>query len=107
MDPKDILRNPKDPLLQNGEPMEHELLRQLGKVLHGVPLDIAASCGANLTINAVRQSFSTWIAAEKAMKEVQGKQMQVLKDHYDMISGRKKGVFPFDQVISVPKIKIQ
>jgi hypothetical protein len=106
MDPKDILRNPKDPLHGAMEDREVQVLRDIGKALHGVPLEACANVGMNLTITAVRQAFSTWSEAEKHMKNLQGRQMQVLKDHYDSVSGRKKGVFPYDQVIAVPPIKI-
>lgn len=98
-DPTDPLRNPRDPLHKSK--LGLELFRAIGKIAHGQPADATISAACNLLINSVRQTQPDWARAEKTFDEAFGRAKELLKSHYDA-SGRKKGVFPFDQVISVP-----
>lgn len=103
----DPLRNPKDPLLKAGPAAEHELFRQIGQLCNGFPRDVIENVAGHLLINAVRQKMATWPQADREMRDQTGRLMQLLSEHYDTVSGRKKGIFPYDQVISVPLIKKQ
>jgi predicted outer membrane lipoprotein len=53
---------------------------------------------ANIIINAMRQEHPTRAAAERAFDDLFGRMKALLLDHYDA-SGRKKGVFPYTQVV--------
>jgi hypothetical protein len=52
----------------------------------------------NLVINALRQTCTTRQQAEQRYDELIARCKGILVDHYDM-SGRKRGIFPYDQVI--------
>ncbi len=97
-DPVDPLRNPNDPLRNTAPDVSLELFRALGKIVAGKPTEAVLNAASNLLINAIRQSAGNWHAAEIAFDEVFGRSKQVLKNHYDAL-GRKRGIFPFDQVI--------
>jgi hypothetical protein len=96
-DPTDPLRNPNDPLRASPD-VSVELFRTLGKMVSGKPTEAVINAASNLLINAIRQSSADWRTAEAAFDELFGRSKQVLKNHYDTL-GRKRGIFPFDQVI--------
>jgi hypothetical protein len=91
---------PRDPLRRVND-NQRELFRRLSQACEGFSLAEVDGAAANLIVNAIRQLHPTRDGAEKAFNELFGKTKQMLMDHYD-ITGRKKGVFPFDQVVSVP-----
>ncbi len=74
----------------------------MGKLASGRPHEDVVDAACNLLINAIRQKYSGWQAAEVMFDEHFGKSKQLLKNHYDAINGRRKGIFPYDQVLSVP-----
>ena len=97
----DPLRNPKDPLHNVLDLSAVELLRRLSPVCNSFPVASVIDAAMALVIEAIRQNKTTWPEAESAMQEISGRTMQALLDHYDT-GGRKKGIFPYDQVIAVP-----
>jgi hypothetical protein len=97
-DPLDPLRNPSDPLHGSASDASLDLFKAVGKLAAGRPLDTAINVACNLLINAVRQSAPSWRQAEVLFDETFGRSKQLLKDHYDT-NGRKKGIFPYDQVL--------
>jgi len=93
--------NPKDPLSKediapsNGR----ELFTQLSQVAHGFSAADVQSAAVNLLVNVVRQNHDTRYAAERAFDEiVGGAKNLLLEKHYDMV-GKRRNIFPFDQVI--------
>ena len=107
MTPNDPLRNPKDPLLAAGSQAEHELFRAICRLCAGFPQDVVRNVAGNLLINSIRQDKAQWPQAEAEMSEQLNRLMGLLKSHYDTVSGRKKGVFPYDQTINVPLLKMK
>jgi|SRR5215204_1586428 len=99
MDPSDPLRNPKDPLHGSGPQTGLELFRQLGKACAGLPANTVVDAACALLINAVRQGAPDWPRAEAAWDEIFGKAKSLLKGQYDMVNGRRRGIFPYDQVL--------
>lgn len=97
----DPLRNPRDPLHKSASLVGLDLFREMGRIASGKPADEVISAACNLLINALRQAHPDWMRAEKSFDEAFGRTKQLLKDHYDN-NGRKKGIFPFDQVVSAP-----
>jgi hypothetical protein len=91
--------NPKDPLLKLPE---RELFEAVSRVCAGHSAVDVANVGANLIINSIRQIQPTRGHAEMAFDSVFGRAKTVLMDHYDA-GGRKKGIFPFDQVVTMPR----
>jgi hypothetical protein len=75
----------------------------VSKCANGFPADAVINAGANLVINALRQGHAKRETAEKAFDEIFGRLKQTLLDQYDML-GRKRGIFPFDQVIQIPDL---
>lgn len=95
------MNHPKDPLIQATPDAPRELFARFSVAANGFPTDAAIGAAANMIINAIRQQCATRQDAERAMDELFGRTKSVLVDHYDML-GRKRGIFPYDQVISVP-----
>lgn len=98
----DPLRNPKDPLHKVLDVSGAELLRRLSPVCHGFPAPSVVDAAMSLVIETVRQNKRTWAEAEAAMKDISGRTLQALSEHYDTVNGRKKGIFPYDQAIIIP-----
>jgi hypothetical protein len=71
----------------------------------GFAMDDVIGAAANILINAIRQSQPTQAKAEIRFDELFGRSKQALVDHYDSL-GRKRGIFPYDQVIEVPKFDL-
>lgn len=95
--------NPKDPLRQATPDAAMELFRLFARQANGFPRDTVVDAAVNIMLNALRQEHATRASAEKAFDELFGRSKQVLVDHYDVL-GRKRGIFPYDQVISVPQL---
>lgn len=97
----DPLRNPKDPFHKAGPEADKELFRMFSRAATGFPTEPVINAACNVLINAIRQGTPDWKAAEKTFDEFFGKSKQLLKNHYDA-NGRKRGVFPYNQVILPP-----
>src|SRR5688572_2958918 len=96
----DPLRNLKDPLRKTGPEKEVELFRALSKVSTGFAQDEVINAVLNVLVNALRQGYASRRDAEARFDELMGRTKSVLLGHYDSVSGRRKGVFAFDQVIA-------
>ena len=90
----------KDPMVKASFDHQRELFARFSKVANGFGSDAAIGAAMNVLINAIRQACPTWRQAEIVFDDTLGRSKQVLKDHYDA-AGRKKGIFPYDQSISV------
>ena len=91
----------KDPLDTTGA--ERELFEQITKLVVGKPLHVVWGVGINLIVNAIRQSTGKRQDAEERFNELFGQGKSILLDqHYDPVSGHRRGVFPFTQVIRAP-----
>lgn len=93
----------KDPLAIATPDYQRELFGRFSKAADGFSAEDAIGAAVNVLINAIRQSQPTRGQAEVRFNELFGRSKQVLLDHYDSI-GRKRGIFPYDQVISVPML---
>jgi hypothetical protein len=94
--------NPKDPLLKAGPTYQRELFNRFAQNANGFSTEDVIGAASNIIINALRQAHSTRIAAESRYDEIFGKMKSLLLNHYDVL-GRKRGVFPFDQVIEMDR----
>lgn len=90
--------NDKDPLLHSGPFSQRELLERFAFVADGFPTDIVISAAANILINGIRQAHPTRQGAESYFDSLFGQLKQLLVDHYDSL-GRKRGIFPYDQIL--------
>lgn len=89
----------KDPLRDTGPVSQAELFNRLAAVCDGFPAEAVQGAAMNLIINALRQAYPSWAKAEVAFDAMFGQGKGILRDHYDSL-GRKRGIFPYDQVIS-------
>lgn len=97
--------NPKDPF--NNMVSEGVLLmKQLAVVINGRSTEAAVGATMNLLINIVRQSCKDKNVAEKVFDELMGKYKQFLLDHYDSVTGNRRNIFPFNQVIK-PNLHVE
>jgi hypothetical protein len=91
-----------DPL-KSGHQAEQELFGQVAALLNGVPVEMARGIAINLLINAIRQSVPYRKDAEALIDELFGRAKTLLLDkHYDSVTGQRRSVFPFTQVIEAP-----
>jgi hypothetical protein len=93
----------KDPLIQNPD-AARELFKQLAQVARGFPAKDVQIAAINLLVNAVRTEADSRQKAELAWDELIAKSKEHLMNCYDS-TGRKKGIFPYNQHIHVPHIK--
>lgn len=96
----------KDPMILATPPTGRELFTRLSSTCDGFPVDVILTASINLLLNAIRQSHPTREAAERSFDELFGKSKAVLMDHYDSF-GRKKGIFPYDQVINMDIVRFR
>lgn len=93
----------KDPLTLATPNNQRELFQRLSKAADGFSAEDVIGAAANMLINAIRQSQPSRAQAEARFDELFGRSKAVLVDHYDTL-GRKRGIFPYDQVIAAAKI---
>ncbi len=91
----------KDPIQSSGPSSQLELFNRYSHMANGFPANDVINASMNIIINALRQSCTTKGRAEVAFDELFGQAKQLLMNHYDSL-GRKKGIFPYDQSITVP-----
>lgn len=95
--------NQLDPLAKSdvASPSTQELFKKVSKVCDGFTPEQVADAAANLIINAVRQQYENRSGAERAFDNISGRAKNVLLErHYDG-TGKRRNVFPFDQVVRI------
>jgi hypothetical protein len=92
----------KDPLLLATPTAQRELFKRMSRACDGFSTEDAIGAAANVMINAIRQAHPTRRKAEVRFDELFGRLKQILVDHYES-GGRKKGVFPYPQVIQMER----
>jgi hypothetical protein len=90
----------KDPLQQiDGR----ALFEEVGKLCDGAPLNIMRDIAVSLLLNSLRAGCATRKEAEAAFDEIMGRAKSLLLDiHYDSVTGHRRAVFPYTQVIQAP-----
>ena len=96
----------KDPLLRATPDHARELFARFGQSANGFTTDDVVTAAVNMLLNAIRQRCKTQAEAERAFDEIFGRSKQVLFNHYDTL-GRKRGIFPYDQVVEMPLINFR
>jgi hypothetical protein len=91
-----------DPL-KSTDSREHQLFEQVTALLNGLPSEMVRVIAINVLVNAIRQSVPYRNDAEELFNELTGRAKALLLDkHYDLVTGRRRSVFPFTQVIEAP-----
>lgn len=76
------------------------LFERFSRAADGYPADNALDASFNVIINALRQAYSSREKASLAWDELTAKAKGHLMECYDS-SGRKKGIYPYHQIIRV------
>lgn len=94
----DALRNPLDPLRKSGPDQQLELFNRFCREANGFSAEDVIGAALNVLVNGIRQSQATRVKADAALTEKLERARALLDNHYDA-NGRKRGVFPFHQII--------
>jgi hypothetical protein len=90
-----------DPLEVRGA--DRVLFEQVWKMMLGQERSTVCEIGLNLIVNVIRQSVGKRKDAEELFNQLFGKAKSTLLDeHYDSVTGVRRSVFPFTQVIQAP-----
>lgn len=88
----------KDPLNQ-GDNADRALFEALSKCANGFSGDAVLSASLNLLANVLRQTYGRRIEVETRIDEIMARLKQIVLDHYDPVTGRRRSTLPFPQVI--------
>lgn len=78
------------------------LFDQFTRSSNGMNLDVVMGAAANVIVNAIRQSYGMRAEAERKFDELFGRTKQLLlHNHYDSVTGRRRSVLPFTQVVNL------
>ena len=101
---KQVSKNKNDPLttMENAETPRQTLFKKFGAAADGFQYRDIVYAAASLIINAIRQECKTSTAAEKAFDEFATKTKACLIDQHYHLNGKRRGVFPFTQIIQAP-----
>lgn len=95
----------KDPLQAalEGAPNARELFILLAQRCEGMPIDQVYMIAVNLLINAIRMTTPTRDGAEFVINDLFGRAKKLLLElHYDSVTGKRKTLFPYTQMVQVP-----
>ncbi len=93
--------NAQDPLRKSGPQLARDLFEKCAHAADNHSAETVIDAAGNLMINAIRQTFPSRSQAEREFNELAGKFKQMLLDHYDSVTGKRKNIFPFTQFINV------
>jgi hypothetical protein len=89
-----------DPLQSQGA--ERELFEAVTRMMVGKPQQMVWQVSMNMLMNSIRQSVAKRTDAEAILNELFGRTKTVLLDHYDPVTGNRRGVIPHTQVVQMP-----
>jgi hypothetical protein len=98
-----VSTNPRDPLLQTGPEKQRALFDAYVEVSRGFPTEDVIGATMNLLVNALRQAHGNRRQADERMSEVSQRLRSILMEHYDPVTGRRRSIFPFTQVVEMPR----
>lgn len=93
--------NPKDPMTAITPDNERRLLLEFNKlaVQNAASLEIVIGASINMLCNSLRQGYPTYDKAVERLEERVGLIKNILRASYDQVTGNRKSIFPFEQVI--------
>jgi hypothetical protein len=95
--------NAQDPLRQRPD-QERELFDRFSKAAVSFSADFVIGAALNLVLNAIRQVYPSRESAHKALDEKFGIMKGLLDRHYDPVTGKRRNVFPFTQVVNAQHV---
>jgi hypothetical protein len=76
-----------------------QLFIEFTRLANGRQIEEVLAAGANLIANCLRQNYGLRSEVESRMKELFGRTMESLLQHYDPTTGHRRSIIPFDQVV--------
>lgn len=98
-----MLTSPKDPLLASGPDRQRELFMKLCREADGFSSEDVLGAAINLIVNGIRQAYASRDKADTAIEQKLAQAKALLDQHYDGMGKRRNGLFPFHQVIQIPR----
>jgi hypothetical protein len=89
----------KDSIVSGGTDGGRQLFNEFVRVSNGRSIEDVLSACANMIANCLRQNYGRRSEVESRMKELFGRSLEILLEHYDPVTGRRRSVVPFDQVV--------
>lgn len=97
--------NKMDPLGRTPD-NQRRLFQEMCKVARGATTETVIGAAANLLANALRQSHAKRDDALSSLDALHSEMRQLVASNYDA-AGKRRNVFPFDQTIEVPLLKMK
>ena len=94
----------KDPQLDRTTPNGQEVFESVVKLLGGMPRELVREVAVNLLVNLVRQEDKSVSAAASSVDRFAHDAKVLAAEHYDH-TGRRRGIFPYDQRVEVPPLR--
>jgi hypothetical protein len=86
----------KDPLQQiDGA----ALFAEITKLCDGAPLKTVSDIAVSLLVHVIRSGTPLRKDAEACFDEIIGRAKTILLDHYDSVTGHRRTIFPYTQVV--------
>jgi len=90
---------PADPLKNPGTEEGRLLFEQFCAAAHNHSIEAVLSAATNMIANCLRQNYGLRTEVEGRVDELFVRCKQILLEHYDPVTGQRRSVVAFDQVI--------
>jgi hypothetical protein len=90
---------PSDPIANPGTESSRALFEQFVSAANGRSIEDVLSASINMIANCLRQNYGLRSEVEGRIDELFGRAKEILLEHYDPVTGRRRSVVPFDQVV--------
>jgi hypothetical protein len=82
-----------------------QLTVEMAQLCNGRAADEVFEACINIMMNCLRQNYSRRSEVIARTNELYGRGMEAVLAHYDPVTGRRRSVVPFDQVISAAHVE--
>jgi|SoiMethySBSTD1v2_1073268.scaffolds.fasta_scaffold2734181_2 hypothetical protein len=90
---------PKDSIRDPGSETGRALFEEFVRAANGRSIEDVLSACANMIANCLRQNYGLKSEVETRLQELYARSAEVLLQHYDSTTGRRRSVVPFDQTV--------
>ena len=80
---------------------DRELFNDVARLCNGRPQQHVWSLAINLLVNVIRQNYGLRSEAEYRLQWLHAKCKEELLSNYDSVTGRRRSVVPYTQVITM------
>jgi hypothetical protein len=93
---------PRDPLAPDEG---RELFMKMMQLCEGRDREAVLNSSINVIANYIRRYVGLRTEAERMMNDLYGANMQMLMEHYDPVTNKRRSVVPFTQTISMETVR--